>query len=535
MVGMSISRRSFLTTLGTTALAPRLVSGMPALLSKSGAAKPNVLFIAVDDLRPQLKCYGHSRMISPHIDSLAESGVLFERAYCQVPVCGASRASLLTGLRPTRSRFLDYYSNACNDASLEQSLPEHFQKNGYYTASYGKVFHQRDCPGAWDVEELPGSAGWRDYYQASGRPFWEAPDAADNVYAGGKVTDKAIAELERAKNRDKPTFLAVGFYKPHLPFNAPKKYWDQYKPGNIDLADNPFSPEHCPPVALHNWGELRDYDDIPGNGPLDEQTARKLIHGYYACVTYTDAQIGRILDELDNRGMRENTVIVVWGDHGWQLGEHGLWCKHSNFETSLHSPLIVNAPGISGGKRTAALTEFVDIFPSLCDLCGVSKPPHLEGTSFVPLLSNPSQPWKEAVLSRYRDGDSIRTDRYRYTTYTETGGGQIGRMLYDHDNDPGENTNIAGFEENAGIVDEMERKLSLGWEHFVPTETTAVSPVRGNAAPRFLSGDREKDPSGHFSLNGRRLESNSAARHVPGVLFQKVKKQIPGRCNPLHY
>ncbi len=232
-----------------------------------------------------------------------------------------------------------------------------------------------------------------------------------------------------------------------------------YKPEEIDLADNPFRPKGAPDAALHNWGELRSYHGIPPKGPLSEELARKLVHGYYACVSCTDAQIGRVVAEIDRLGLRDNTVIVLWGDHGWNLGEHGLWCKHCNFETSLHSPLIVNAPGIAGGGKSNALTEYLDIYPSLCELCDLPKPNHLQGRSFVPLLKNPDLPWKKAVFSRYFKGDSVKTDRYRYTEWCDKDGDVYARMLYDHKVDSAENVNIAELPQNKRIVKKMSNML----------------------------------------------------------------------------
>jgi len=434
--------------------------------------KPNVLFIAVDDLRPQLGCYGHKRMISPNIDRLAGEGVTFLRSYCQVPVCGASRASLLTGARPTHDRFLGYSTWAQKDLPGVPVLPKHFKANGYHTISNGKIFHHRaDCKDSWSEEPWhPGTGGnWRDYLleqskkaardNSGGGPPYEAADVPDNAYCDGRTADKGISDLRRLKEIDRPFFLALGFLKPHLPFNAPKRYWDMYKREEIDLADNPFRPKGAPDAALHNWGELRSYAGIPKKGPLPEDMARSLVHGYYACVSFTDAQIGRVLGELDRLGLRDNTIVILWGDHGWNLGEHGLWCKHCNFETSLHSPLIVRVPRIEGGVRTNALTEYLDIYPSLCELCGLERPGHLQGRSFAPLLKKPDMPWKEAVYSRYFNGDSVKTDRYRYTQWRRKDGRIYARMLYDHKLDPVENVNIAERPQNRQLIKELSGML----------------------------------------------------------------------------
>jgi iduronate 2-sulfatase len=447
--------------------------------------RPNVLFIAVDDLRPQIGCYGHKQMISPNIDRLASNGVIFSRCYCQVPVCGASRASLLTGVRPTPERFLNYATWADKDLPGALSLPKHFRDHGYYTISNGKVFHHAtDCLTGWTERPWrpgPSPAGnWRDYVTQEnialaatrqGRgPAFEVGEVKDNAYFDGQIADKAISDLRRLKEMNKPFFLAVGFLKPHLPFNAPAKYWKLYKREEVDLADNPFRPQGAPDAALHNWGELRSYAGIPQKGPLPDDLARTLVHGYYACVSYTDTQIGRVTKELERLGFRENTVVVLWGDHGWNLGEHGLWCKHCNFETSLHSPLILSAPRMGKGKRTNALTEFVDIYPSLCDLCGLPVPSLVEGTSLVPLMKKPDRPWKEAAFSRYQGGDSVKTDRHRYTEWRDKQGKMFARMLYDHHVDLAENVNTAERPENRQLVAELRRMLREGWRAALPPD-----------------------------------------------------------------
>jgi len=466
-MNQNVSRRKFLGMAGSGIAA----LGLPARLFAADRKKPNVLFIAVDDLRPQLGCYGHKQMISPNIDSLASQGVTFLRSYCQVPVCGASRASLMTGVRPTKDRFIGYNTWAEKDFPGALSVAEHFKNNGYYTISNSKVFHHaNDCLNSWSEEPWRPKGPWRNYLleenqkldrqkpKLAGPPYEEA-DVADNEYFDGMTADKGISDLRRLKQMDKPFFLALGFLKPHLPFNAPKKYWDIYKRDDIDLADNPFRPKGAPDAALHNWGELRAYYDIPAKGPLSDDLARTLVHGYYACVSYTDAQIGKVLAELDRLGLRDNTIIVLWGDHGWNLGEHGLWCKHCNFETSLHSPLIVTAPGIAGGRQSNAMTEYLDIYPSLCELCDLPLPGHLQGKSFVPLLKNPRLSWKKAVFSRYFAGDSVKTDRYRYTQWRRKDGAVYARMLYDHKVDPVENVNISELPENEQLVRQMSKML----------------------------------------------------------------------------
>ncbi len=434
--------------------------------------RPNVLFIAVDDLRPELRCYGKQHIHSPNIDRLAASGVLFERAYCMVPTCGASRASLMTGIRPTRKRFVNYLTWAEKDALGITTLNTQFQKHGYHTVSLGKVFHhpQDNADGwskpAWRPEraqqyrrpENDKLHRKRQKLPKSKRgPAWEWADVPDDAYADGLLAQHAVNELNRLKKDDKPFFLAVGFFKPHLPFIAPKKYWDLYDRTKIQLPDNYHVPENAPEESIHTSGELRSYAGIPAVGPVSDEAAVNLIHGYYACVSYTDAQIGKLLDRLDHLGLADNTIVVLWGDHGWNLGEHTLWCKHSCYETSMHIPLIVRAPGIRSGQRRLGLIETVDLYPTLCDLTGIALPIHLQGRSFAALMNDPDASWKSAAIGRFRDGDTIRTDSFRYTQYTKTGGKVTSRMLYNHSTDPGENVNVA--EVRKASVKQLAEKL----------------------------------------------------------------------------
>ncbi len=441
-------------------LRSRFFAGLLLLLVHAVEAAPNVLFLAVDDLRPELGCYGKEIIHSPHIDGLAHSGVLFERAYCMVPTCGASRASLMTGLRPSRNRFVNYLTWAERDAPGVVTLNTHFLRNGYHTASVGKVYHHsRDSLEGWSErpwrpsgtsqyalpvhQALHRENGKRETKPTRG-PAVESADVADNTYADGKIADQAIEVLRRLKDAEEPFFLAVGFLKPHLPFVAPKRYWDLYKRDSIVVPDNYFPPTNAPDGAVHSFGELRSYHGIPNKGILSREQARELIHGYYACVSYTDAQIGRVLAALDKLGLSEETIVVLWGDHGWNLGEHTMWCKHSTFETSMHAPLIVRAPGYLKGRKTSALTEFIDLYPSLCELAGLELPEHLQGRSFVPLLREPDLQWKSAAIGRYRNGDTIRTDRYRFTQYWTPENLPKSRMLYDHSVDSAENENLSG-------------------------------------------------------------------------------------------
>ena len=432
--------------------------------------KPNVLFIAVDDLRPELACYGKSHIKSPNIDKLAASGFVFERAYCMVPTCGASRASLMTGIRPARGRFVTFSTRAEDDAPGITTLNTHFKNNGYHTVSNGKVFHHVD-----DNQQGWSEKAWRpkgDRYhleeslklananpKKKGPPF-ESAKASDEEYLDGKIAAKTIRDLRRLKEKQEPFFLAVGFLKPHLPFVAPEKYWDLYDRDEIHLPSNYHPPKNAPQQSIHTSGELRSYAGVPAKGKVTDEVARDLIHGYYACVSFTDAQIGKVLDELERLGLADNTIVILWGDHGWNLAEHTLWCKHSCFETSMHAPLIVRAPGSTpGGGRTKALTEFIDIYPSLSELAGLPLLPHLQGESFVRLLKNPELAGKPVAVGRFKDGDTIRTDQFRFTEYTQSNQNPVARMLYDHKQDSGENINVAELPVLAENVDKLTAEL----------------------------------------------------------------------------
>jgi arylsulfatase A-like enzyme len=476
----------------------------------STISKPNVLFIALDDLRPELGCYGQSHILSPNIDKLAAGGVVFRRAYCQYPVCNATRASLLTGLRPDSTGVSDNRTHFRKKVPEVITLPQQFKEHGYITQAFGKLYHGAfatayvgrafDDPPSWNGPHWYGSPQYyftphgievarQVYVKKYGKPSaapddWktefvqglatEAPEVPDNTLYDGDMTDCAIRALSDLKG--KSFFLAVGYLKPHLPFVAPKKYWDLYDRAKVTLPRPSAAPKDAPTVALHNSGELRgQYTDMRGPQPLTEAQARELRHGYYACVSFVDAQIGRLLREVDRLGLRENTIIVLWGDHGWHLGELGLWGKLTDFELAARVPLIVSAPGRkASGAASSALVEFVDIYPSLCELAGLPLPPHLEGTSFVPLLDTPDKPWKSAAFTQVvhgpATGRSLRTDRYRFTRWQQSkaAGQTVALEIYDYHNDPVERENLAARPENTALVKELTAKLEAGWKAAKP-------------------------------------------------------------------
>jgi arylsulfatase A-like enzyme len=469
------------------------------------AEKPNVLFIALDDLRPELGCYGQTHIHSPNIDRLAETGVLFNRAYCQYPVCNASRASLLTGLRPDSTGVSDNATHFRKQAPDIVTLPQQFKEHGYVTQAFGKLFHGAfekayvgrtlDDPRSWTDTNWYGSPqyyfsprGIEVAHEVYGKKFhkfgaaldgWkdefvqglatEAPEVPDNRLYDGDMTDHAIRALGELKG--KPFFLAVGYIKPHLPFVAPKKYWDLYDRASLKLPRPATPPQHAPAVALQGNAELHtQYTDMRDE-PLSETQTRELLHGYYACVSYVDAQIGRLLGELDRLGLRKNTIVVLWGDHGYHLGEQSIWGKLTDFELGSRVPLIVSAPGRkASGEKSNALVELVDLYPSLCELVDLPLPSHLEGSSFVPLLDAPDRPWKSAAFTQVvradATGRSMRTERYRFTRWSKTKSPTttVAVELYDYRKSPVEVENIAERSENAELVKKLAAKLEAGWQ-----------------------------------------------------------------------
>jgi arylsulfatase A-like enzyme len=465
-------------------------------------SKPNVLFIAVDDLRPQLGCYGDTIVKSPNIDRLAARGLVFNRAYVQQALCAPSRASFLTGLRPDTTGVTDIETHFRANLPNVVTLPQLFKNNGYTSQGLYKIYHlagfdpgfaNLDDPPSWSAPLwLPTTSVYgpegakmlqRSYEElrAAGKPInyqniprslaFEAPEVPDSEISEGETADEAIRQLRKLK--DQPFFLAVGFYKPHLPFVAPKKYWDLYRAESLPLPSNQFAPRDAPALAMVNLSELQTYTNIPKNAPLSELLKRQLLHGYLACISYTDAQIGRVLDELERLRLRDKTIVVLLGDHGFQIGEHDLWArKHTNFETSVRAPLIISAPEMKArGKKTNALVEFVDIYPTLAELCGLKPPANLEGVSLKPLLNDARRTWKRAAFSQYPRGKtmgrSLRTDRHRFTEWRE-GEKVVAVELYDHQRDPQENENVAARPENKALVAQLSAQLRVGWRAALP-------------------------------------------------------------------
>lgn len=483
---MPNQRREILKALGLLGL----TWGLPARGWAAPAKPRNILFIAVDDLRPQLGCYGNTQVKSPHIDALAASGVVFDHAYCQQAVCAPSRTSLLTGCRPDTTHVWDLDTPITSVRPDLISLPKLLKNNGFETRSLGKIYHHafKDDVDAWS--QTPWQPRSKTNWVGSGyasdearqlmkdgsrgkkpNQLWpsEAPDVADKDLPDGMTADQAISDLNDLK--DRPFFLAVGFHKPHLPFIAPKKYWDLYRREDFTPSPQRDWPIGAAEKGKVDWGELRSYLDMPKQGALDDAETRKLLHGYHACISYTDAQIGRVLAELDRLGLRDNTIVVLWGDHGWKLSEYGAWAKHTNYEVDTHAPLILRAPGYPTGHRQQ-LVEFVDIYPSLAELVGLTPPDSIEGTSFVPLLGTPQRKWKSAAFSQYPRGKnvmgySVRDTRFRYTEWRERGQ-VIERELYDQSQGDVVTRNLVDDPQYATDLRRMAALLKAGWRGAVP-------------------------------------------------------------------
>ena len=504
--------------------------------------KPNILFIAIDDLKPILGCYGDKLIKTPNIDRLAKMGTVFQSNYCQQAVCGPTRVSILTGKRPDYTRVWDLKTQMRDINPDIVSLPQYLITQGYTTQGIGKVYDSRsvdekmDAP-SWSVpfynyfktEEkyyaketgMPALGSYQlpktkelaikykqeaigkglkggevtDYISKILKPSVESADVPDNAYNDGANALRAIEILEQLKKDSKPFFFAVGFSKPHLPFVAPKKYWDLYTREDMPVAPFQEKSINGVDVAYHNSGEIRAYSDIPPLLSFTDQKdfgltftidkQKELTHGYYAAVSYADAQVGLLLNKLDELGLTKNTVIVLLGDHGWHLGDHNLWCKHSNFEQATKAPLIISAPGIAASVSKAP-TEFVDVFPTLCDLAGIKIPETLDGKSLKPLMNKKAKQVKEFSISQYPRsstnveterqgyasskvmGYSLRNKRYRYTiwmtnNFTSTQPFKenlmVGAELYDYKKDPNETRNVVGEKKYKSIAIELKNKM----------------------------------------------------------------------------
>lgn len=493
-----------------------LLSGLSSVLLASlllAADKPNILLICVDDLKPTLGCYGDKLAKSPNIDKLALRGVRFEGAYCNQAVCSPSRNALLVGLRSQTLGIYDLGTNFRKSVPAAVTLPQYFKQHGYRTEAMGKLFHvghgNNEDAASWSVPHFQAKSiayalqenmaptregALFDNKNPANLPkgaAYESADVDDSTYGDGKIADEAIKRLQAAKERkDQPFFIAVGFVKPHLPFCAPKKYWDLYKREQFPLAEVKAPPAKAPDYAPQFGGELRNYKDMPAKGEIPADVQRTLIHGYYAATSYMDAQLGRVLAALDETGLAKNTIIVLWGDHGWHLGDHGMWCKHTNYEQAARIPVIIAAPGqASVGSATANLIETVDIYPTLCDLAGLPTPKNLDGQSIARTVLDPKVSTKDAIIHVYprgnRLGRAVRTERYRLVEWKTIGAAPESAELelYDYEKDPLETENIAV--ERPDVIAELRAILAKQ-----PEAKPQIKPAADNSKPAAKVQDR---------------------------------------------
>ncbi len=514
--------------------------------TKESSRKPNILFIAIDDLRPELGCYGSKIAVTPKLDAIANDGLLFDRAYCQQAICRPSRASLMTGMRPESTGLFHNYVSLRELQPDILTLPQHLIAHGYDTAYVGKIFHQGDTDEAksWSriaAKRIPGikkpqgpyrlaenvklradnfKKMFEKYGEAARRglgsgPAFEKADVPDHAYPDGYNTLLAIDTLKKMAQTGKPFFLGMGYKLPHLNWCAPAKYWHLYAPETIPMASETTAPKNGATMGLHASFELRTRSNIPKYGPIKPPLARTLKHAYLASTSYVDAQIGLLAKTLDELDIRDNTIIIVWGDHGWHLGDMGVWGKATNYEIATRVPFMIWTPNMkTRGETSAALVELVDIFPTLCELTGVPVPKHLEGHSFVPLLDQPHRPWKQAAFSQYPNpalrewaanplsdemrqtwfgplikdveqriidqqgstwdrelfekhlmGYTMRTDRYRlvaWRDHRDTAADPLFVELFDHESDPNETQNVAS--ENPELVRQLLRQMRDGWK-----------------------------------------------------------------------
>nr|WP_250629736.1 sulfatase [Aureibaculum algae] len=463
---------------------------------ESETKSPNILFISIDDLRTELGCYGNKIMKTPSIDKVASEGVLFTNHYVQVPTCGASRQCLLTGMRP---RTINQLSNNVTEVETSNKpkgiLPETFihqlKRNGYHTVGIGKISHsadgliysyneqpsnKRELPYSWSelvFDSGKWKTGWNAFFgYANGenrqslnrqvKPY-EADDVEDTGYVDGLTTQLAITKLRELKNNDKPFFLGVGYFKPHLPFNCPKKYWDIYDTDSLFISPNPYMPTNVNQASLHRSAELNNYqltDELANlKHPVSDKYAKKLRNGYYACVSYIDQQVGLLINELEALSLDQNTIVIIWGDNGWHLGDQQVWGKHTLFDNALKTALIIKIPGKkNSGEIEKSVVETVDIYPSLLELCKVDAPDSLDGKSFVNVLLGKQDSHNNVAYSYFNNGITLRTDRYRLTKYYRNEEPTI--ELYDHESDPYESINIAIMKPE--IVDRLMPLLEKG-------------------------------------------------------------------------
>ena len=493
--------------------------------------KPNILFISIDDLRPTLGVYGDSVAISPNIDQLAAEGVVFMEAFCQSAVCAPSRASLMTGLRPDSTRVWHLGDKFREINPDIVTMPQYFSKHGYHTVNIGKIFHNYMPDSvSWDEPDLrPARYVRKEWLGRDGETFyiseqvnasqkrkrdsllklrpiryadgwntgpaWEAADVHDTMYYDGAQTELAKTTLTRLAKSDRPFYFGLGYFRPHLPFAVPKKYWDMYDANSIPRPNNPSFPIDAPIQSMNSMYELRHYDGFghikhPTESiPIHPDTASILRHGYYASVSYVDALLGDLFAHMKKLDIYENTIIVVWGDHGWKLGDHNSWGKMTNYNIDLKVPIIIRFPNHQHpGTQTDGITELIDLFPTLCELAGIDIPEYFQGISLVPLIEDPQRTWKSAAFSQFHRRPRVSADGLRYMGYsmntaeyhyiewytwdqeTATRGPLTDVELYDRINDPYERVNIAASNESAPLRIQLSKQMAEGWKGALPMD-----------------------------------------------------------------
>lgn len=505
------------------AMVPAVADAKPADTKKADD-RPNVLLIAIDDMKPWIGPYGDPIAKTPAMDALASRATTFNNAYCQVSLSGPTRSSLLTGLNPDHTGVWWLMGSFRKNNPDIVTMPQALKDNGYETVGVGKVYHPlkdkevKDDPISWSLPYIKTSGS--QYALSNGRVATECADVPDNGYVDGVIAEEAVKALGKLKNSDKPFFLGVGFKKPHLPFCAPKKYWDMYDRESMPVAE--FQEMSTDPVeyAYHNSLELKGYSDIPpfesfvDTKHLDTKTQKRLLHAYYACISYTDAQIGKVLEALEKEGLADNTIVIMFGDHGYHLGDHGMWNKLSDFEQSTHVPLIVSAPGMKKGVKSDAIVEFLDIFPTVCELTKTEHPQQLDGKSLVPILKNPKAKTKDYAISQFSrsctenytistdtdlkgkakeleediTGYALRDSRYRLVEWTKgfktympfDESKVVAYELYDYNKDPEERHNVANDPAYASVVKNLKKKLH---QYYAKSYSSPMSaPIAKTAA-----------------------------------------------------
>ena len=525
-----------------------LLAGM---ITVAHAARKNVLLIAVDDLKPLIAAYGDPVAKTPNIDRLASRGLLFEHAYTNQALCAPSRNALLTGIRPSTLGIYNLEVNFRNAAPDAITLPQQFIRHGYRAEAIGKLYHtghgNHDDVKSWSVpltrpdappfaldENRPVRTGKEKPGQRVRGAAYESADVADDFYADGQIAKETVARLEAAKGReDTPFFIAAGFQKPHLPFVAPKKYWDLYDPAQLELAEFQEAPAGVPGPAFRRNGELRSYKGREDADSLSPDEQRRLLHGYYAAVSYADAQIGKVLDSLDRLGLTESTIVVLWGDHGWHLGDHGLWAKMTNFEEAARIPFIISAPGVTKpGGKTEALAQTVDVYPTLLELAGVPSPettPELEGKSLVPVLKDPAAKVHDSVLHVVPNqgyiGRAIRTATHRFVEWKKPGEEAL-YELYDYGKDPREKKNHV--DDQPETVEELKKELAEYPEAKpqMAGKAAADAPKQGGQDRARLFRNRDKNGDG--KLTAEEFLANQKDQATAPARLKKFDKDGDG-------